>query len=237
MPKPRTIVGQILYTSEMPDRAGQERGREFFTLTHHDDGSRTLTSHAEIDDAPNVVRDVSQTVGKDWYPMDSSVRITVGGAFTGSGWFRFGDGFAECETHTAAEGRISQRLATDGHMRLFGNHAIANDGWITNAYDLSKGPGLQQFPLVLLSSPDHRGATGPLIFGMGQGLRFIGHETLTVRAGTFEALHFQIECYGMPKEHPPYDLWVTPGDYIFLKGRVTGYMQTYYELVRLDRSA
>ncbi len=235
MPKPRTIVGQILYTSERPDRMGQERGREYFTLTHHDDGSRTLTAHSEIDDAPNVVRDVSQTVGKDWYPMDSAVRISVGGTFTGSGWFRFAEDFTECETYTAAEGRISQRMDTDGRMRVFGNHAIANDGWVTNAYDLSQGPGLQTFPVAFLSSPDHRGATGPLLFATGFGLRFIGPETLVVPAGTFNALHFQIETYGLLKQHPPYDIWVTPEDYIFLKGRVTEYMQTCYELAKLVR--
>lgn len=236
MPKPRTAVGHILYTSEKPDRMGQERGREIFTLTHHEDGSRTLTAHSEIDDAPSVVRDVSQTVGKDWYPMDSAVRITVGGKFTGSAWFRFGDGFAECETHTALEGRVSQRMETQGRIRGFGNHAIANDGWMNNAYDLTKGPGTQRIPRILVSSPDHRGATGPLLFGMGVGLRLVGRETIDVKAGTFDSLHFQVIADEMPEEHPPYDVWTTAdGDYIFLKGRVTGYMKTYYELTKLER--
>ena len=235
MPKPRSAFGHILYTSEKPDRLGHERGREIFTLTHHEDGSRTLTAHSEIDDAPNVVRDVSQTVDKDWMPMDSSVRITVGGQFTGSAWFRFADGLAECETHTAHEGRVSQRMAA-ARPRAFGNHAIATDGWMTNVYDLTKGPGLQKFPHLIVSSPDHRGATGPLMFAMGTGMRFVGRESVDVKAGTFDALHFQVVAPELPKEHPPYDVWVTAdGDYIFLKGRVTGYMQTHYELTKLER--
>jgi hypothetical protein len=40
----------------------------------------------------------------------------------------------------------------------------------------------------------------------------------------------------LPQEHPPYDVWCTAdGDYVFLKGAVGGYMQTYYELTELWR--
>jgi hypothetical protein len=38
-------------------------------------------------------------------------------------------------------------------------------------------------------------------------------------------------------EHPPYDIWCTADDdYIFLKGVIGGYMQTYYELTELMHS-
>ena len=37
-------------------------------------------------------------------------------------------------------------------------------------------------------------------------------------------------------QHPPYDVWCTnDGDFLFLKGNVAGYMQTYYELVEIAR--
>ena len=71
---------------------------------------------------------------------------------------------------------------------------------------------------------------------MGVGLRFVGRESIDVKAGAFDALHFQVIANEMPEEHPPYDVWTTAdGDYIFLKGRVTGYMKTYYELTKLER--
>ena len=59
-----------------------------------------------------------------------------------------------------------------------------------------------------------------------------------VKAGTFDALHFQfVGTPGLPEEHPPYDIWCTnDGEYLFLKGAVGGYMQTYYELVELSKS-
>ena len=91
----------------------------------------------------------------------------------------------------------------------------------------------------MLTSPDHRGATGPMLFSLGFGLEFVGKENITVTAGTFDALHFRyVDTAGqLPQEHPPYDVWCSAdGDYIFLKGGVGGYMQTYYELVELARN-
>ena len=55
MPIPhRRIRGKIHYTSDKPDRVGVERGREYFTMTFHGSGHRTLRAYTEIDDAPNV---------------------------------------------------------------------------------------------------------------------------------------------------------------------------------------
>jgi hypothetical protein len=232
----RTLIGRIQYLSEKPDRRGKERGREIFTMTGHGDGSRTLTAHCEIDDPPAVVRDVSMTVDRSWYSQDSFVRLTVGGKFMGSGWFRFAERMAECQTFTAGEGRLNQRIACDSRVRAFGNHAISSDGWLMNAYDLSRGKGQVRIERAMVSSPDHRGATGPLIFQLSFGIGYLGLERLTVGAGTFDAHHFQVLAPEIPEEHPPYDVWTTSdGDFIFLKGRVTGYMQTYYELVSLER--
>ncbi|RME64667.1 MAG: hypothetical protein D6782_07845 [Alphaproteobacteria bacterium] len=123
-----------------------------------------------------------------------------------------------------------------GPLPGFGNHAIVNDGYLLNLYDLSKGPGIQVTKSLLLSSPDHRGATGPMLFAVDLATEFVGSESVVVGAGGFDALHFRIvDVPGMPVAHPPYDLWCTAdGDYILLKARVGGYMQTAYELVEID---
>ncbi|MBM3504683.1 MAG: DUF3108 domain-containing protein [Alphaproteobacteria bacterium] len=232
----RTLIGRIQYLSEKPDRFGQERGREVFAMTHHGDGSRTLTAHCEIDDAPSVIRDVSLTVDSQWHPQDCSVRLMVGGDFTGSGWFRFSTHEAECETFTRAEGRLRQRIGLAQPLRCFGNHAISSDGWLMNVYDLAQGIGTQRIERALISSPDHRGATGPTLFQLSFGVGYLGREKITVKAGTFDAHHFQVLAPDLPEEHPPYDVWTTAdGDYVMLKGRVTGYMKTYYELISLER--
>lgn len=226
----RSISGTIQYTSNQSHRQGAERGRENFQLDVHRDGSRVLAAHCEIDDAPPVVRDVNLRVDADNLPRECFVRIAVGGQFRGSGWFSFSSTEAQCESNTTVEGRVSQRFPLQSPLLAFGNHAIINDAYAMSLYDLSQGPGKQSF-FMLLSSPDHRGATGPMIFPVQLAIEYVGEEEIEVIAGRFKARHFRILDVGMPEEHPDYDLWVTADEhYIVLRATVTGYMQTAYEL-------
>jgi hypothetical protein len=94
----RAIRGTISYTSKKPDRLDQERRREYFTLTQQADGIDVLLAHCEIDDTPNVIRDISLALRhQDSSPLDCSVRLTVGDKFEGAGWMRRSHGYAECE--------------------------------------------------------------------------------------------------------------------------------------------
>lgn len=233
----RSVRGTIRYTSNKPDRLGQERGREYFMIDTHGDGSRSCTAHCEIDDRPSVMRDITYSLDADWLPTDCFVRLAVNDRFMGTGWFRFGADFAECETYTAIEGRVSQRMETSGRLRTFQNHAIQCDAWHLRLYD-RKRHGVQMVEEILLSSPDHRGATGPLLFRAGLCIDFVGEESIEVVAGRFDALHFRfVSAPGLPVEHPPYDIWCTAdGDFVFLKGVIGGYMQTCYELTELVHS-
>jgi len=239
-----TIHGTILYTSRKPDREGQERGREQFTITKHLDGRRTMRAHCEIDDAPNVMRDVTLTMDKDWTTREAYVRLAVGDETMGTSWFRFEDTFAECEGFLKDEGRISERIEYEKPGDLFGTHPIQGDAWHLHSLDRSNGPTVKIFDRFLMSSLDHRGATGPSLVWHEPGMRveYVGEERITVGAGTFDALHF---CYGErgsdrpgsneAGEHPPYEVWTTAdGDFILLKAEVTGYMMTFYELMQLD---
>lgn len=240
-----TIHGRILYTSRKPDRDGVERGREQFTITRHRDGRRTLRAHCEIDDAPNVMRDVTLTLDDSWITRDAFVRLSVGDKTMGSTWYRFGDTFAECEGLLADEGRISERVEYEKPGDLFGTHPIQGDAMHLHSIDRSNGPCVKIFDRFLMTSLDHRGATGPSLVWHDAGMRveYVGEERITVAAGTFDALHF---CYGergSPRpgsndtgEHPPYEIWTSAdGDFILLKAQVTGYMMTHYELIDLQR--
>lgn len=241
--------GKIHYTSDKPGREGEERGREFFSLTVHPDGRRTLQSHCEIDDAPAaVLRDVTLSFDPTFRPTDCFVRIAVNDQFVGSSWFRFTDKQIECEGHTVAEGRISQRVDVRQPVRVFGTHPIAADAMLCNVADLTKGPHWQVYPDLYMCSLDHRGATGPYVMRHPIGLRlgFVKREQITVGAGTFDALHFRIgesnegadhETRNEPGKHPPYEMWTTAdGNYIMLKAWVSGYMMTRYELTSLESS-
>jgi hypothetical protein len=192
-------------------------------------------AHCEIDDRPSVMRDITYSLDADWNPVDCFVRITVDDGFMGTGWFQFEDGAAHCETFTALEGRVTQKMATSGHLKTFQNHAIACDAWHLRLFDRTQGPGVQGVDEMLLSSPDHRGATGPMLFRIGIGIEYVGEENIEVEAGQFDALHFRfVSSPGLPQEHPPYDVWCTADEnYLFLKAQSGGYMQTAYELTEL----
>ena len=125
----------------------------------------------------------------------------------------------------------------DAPIAAFGTHPIQADAMLMSLASRTGGPDWQRFPELWMCSLDHRGATGPLLMKHPNGLRlaYVGEERVTVKAGTFDAYHFRfVSSPGLPQEHPPYDLWCTAdGDFLFLKGQVAGYMQTYYELVEL----
>lgn len=252
MPVPhRRIRGKLHYTSDHAGREGSERGREYFTLTVAADGRRSLRAYTEIDDAPNVMRDVTLSLREDWTPQDAFVRISVGDRFMGSSWFRFADDHVECEGWTAAEGRISQRWPLARRLQGFGTHPIQADAWLTSMVDLAAAdsgplPYRGEYDNLLMCSLDHRGATGPMLtrFERPVKLAFVGRESLTVLAGTFDALHYRFaettddgsaETRNEPGKHPPYDLWCTAdGDRVCLLATVKGYMMTRYELVEYE---
>lgn len=237
----RLITGKILYTSRQPGREGEERGRENFTFTVHTDGKRTLRALCEIEEpAPTVMRDVTYSLDEHDMPMDCFVRLTVGDRFMGAGLFVFQDGYVECESYGPSIGRVSQKRAIDGTFDGFGTHPIQGDAYITKKVDVARGPHTHQLR-TFLPSIDHRGATPPLIAEALMQLAYIGDETVTVKAGTFDCRHFRFgdEHGGMATEkgaHPDYDVWVTADeDAIFVQGGVGGYMQSWYELVELQR--
>ncbi len=234
----RTVRGRIRYTSKKPELLDRERGREWFAFTHHGDGTTTLRAQCEIEEPePTVLRDVIYSLDAQGRPMDLHVRLTVGDAFMGSGWLRHGDRFVECESHGPSIGRLSQRVDYAGALDGFGTHPIVGDGYLTRCMDLSKGPHRRTLR-VFLPSPDHRGATPPMIAEVKIDLEYLGEERVAVAAGSFDCRRFRFvdEAAMGGTPHPPYDMWVTADDdALFVQGGVGGYMQTWYELVELQR--
>lgn len=236
--KHRTIRGAIAYTSKKPERLDQPRGHESFIFTRHTDGKVTLRAHCEIEDPdPSVLRDVIYSLDERRKPMDCHVRLTVGDRFFGSGWFRFEDGFVECESYSPALGRVSQRVELKTPIDGFGTHPIVGDGYLLGQFDWSQTKA--RMLNLYLPSPDHRGATAPLLAPVSIKVELVGEETVTVKAGRFDARRFRFideGGAGFSSQHPPYEVWITADDdAIFLQGGVGGYMQTWYELVELER--
>lgn len=238
----RTVRGRIRYTSKKPEMLDAERGREWFTFTHHADGSLVMRAQCEIEEpSPTVLRDVIYGIGPDGRPRNLHVHLTVGDSFMGSGWFNFthhaDGGTIECESAGPSIGRLSQRIDFAGALDGFGTHPIVGDGYLTRCMDLARGPHRRTIR-VYVPSPDHRGATPPIAAEVTIDLEYLGDETVTVEAGTFACRKFAFIDTGEMggKQHPHYEMWVTADDdAIFVKGGVGGYMATWYELVELTR--
>jgi hypothetical protein len=137
------------------------------------------------------------------------------------------------------EDRISQSFEIEQPLDGFGAHPIENDAILCQAYPVEKGPGTKRLNLML-SSTNHRGATGPTLVPVSHNLRYVGKEPIEVAAGSFEAHHFIFGQEGNwdaddPVKHPVYHLWcTTDGNFIVLRAKATGYMQTSYELTSLE---
>jgi hypothetical protein len=238
----RSVSGRIRYTSAKPGMEGQERGREWFGFTHHSDGSCILRARCEIEEPePTVLRDIVYAMGPGRVPQHLHVHLVLGDAFLGSGWMRHDEaaGRIECESFGPGIGRLSQSRDTGGAFEGFGTHPIAGDGYLTGIMDVAKGPHRRRLR-VFLPSPDHRGATAPMIAEVGITLEYVGEAEKTVAAGTFHCRHFRFvddSSDGMGgKTHPDYDMWVTAdADSVFVYGAIDGYMMNRYELVELSR--
>lgn len=242
--KHRTISGRIRYTSRKPEALNQERGRESFSFTHHSDGSTIFRARCEIEEpSPTVLRDIVYVIDGQKQPQDLHVHLMLDDRFAGSGWLHHtpgeNGGVIECESFGPSIGRLSQQVSYTGAIDGFGTHPIAADGFAVRCMNVSKGPHRRTFR-VFVPSPDHRGATPPMIAEVQMGLEYVGDETVTVAAGTFACRHFRYvddQGAGMGGvTHPHYDVWVTADeDTIFVQGGVGGYMKSWYELVELER--
>lgn len=222
-----TSRGRISYRG--PD--GAERGREWFHVTVAPDGSRTMRAVSEIDDS-GVLRDVVLTLGPDWRPRDSYVRVSVHDRPIGSAWFEFEEQQARAEVQSTELGRISQVLSTAGRTPMFGAHQVAGDGWQAALLGPDQADGDRaEVAGILLSSPLPNGASGPMLATTSMVAERIGPETVTVAAGTFDTVRYRFSPVGLAPE----DVWVLPDDWTLVRSRWAHY-QTTYELAELDRN-
>ena len=229
----RMRTGRINYfidgDAAFPDRLW---GFEEFRMTHHADGLRVMRAYCELHDSPPLIRDVVQSVDSEFHPHDSYVRLTAGNRFQGAAWYRFTDAEAHLHGLLADSGPHTDVTSISRAMRGFGSHNLTSDGWLTARYDYSRGPGIQSFEGNLLTSKDHRGATGPGFVRTVSSLQYFGIEDVSVPAGDLSCHHFAIT--GTDHNHPPYDYWVTAdGDYLYVKGIVTAPYNWSFELINL----
>lgn len=226
--------GAIAYLSDEADDRGRARGHELFSVSAHADGTKTLRASCVIDDPPHIVRDVVQTVDAAMRPRECFVQLRVGGAFAGSGWFAWRDGWAGCEADTATEGRVSQRMACADGPRGFCNHAIVGDAWMAANHPRRRAGDSFTLAQMFTPSLNKQGSTGPLLARTALDIVYRGTERVTVPAGTFTTLSFRFtgaEADGNSTA-PEYEMWTTDdGCYSPVLSMYRG--RRRYELVEL----
>jgi hypothetical protein len=207
-------------------RRGVQTGREYFSISTEIDGARMLRAECEMWD-DELVRDVTLAVDARYRPLDAFIRLTQHAKLVGSSWFRFGDGFVECEAFTASDGRVSQRMDWDGWPICFGTHSLITDGWHA-AHWTGRGPALLRSPV---SSNAANGGTGPLIATTEFELANIGEQQVRVPAGQYTCRHFAITF----RNFPPLHFWVTGTQHQFVRMEWE-YIDAYYELLELSET-
>ena len=232
----RTYQGRVSYVHDGNGSGPYERGREWFTVSVSPSGTRTLTARCEMDDS-QVERSVMYAVDEHWRPLDASIRLTIGGRFSGSGWFQFDERAASCETFMANGGRVSQRIGRNpgeqgASASSFGAHPVACDVWHLGAYEptgeaSSIGPSAHT---AFMSSLLPNGASGPMLSTMSYGVEELGIEEVTVPAGTFACHHYR---YVFTDGHPDEHVWYAGADLIIVKIR-WDLLKTTYLLTELS---
>lgn len=239
--KHRNVRGTIRYTSAKPGMEGVERGREYFSFTHHGDGSTILRAQCEIEEPdPTVLRDIIYHIGPGMTPLHLHVQLMLGDEFLGSGWMRHdvAAGAVECESWAPSTGRRSESR-TVGDFDGFGTHPVVADAYATRLM-AGAAAGSRRRLRMILPSADHRGATPPAIAEVLIALEYVGVARREVAAGAFDCRQFRFiddSAAGMGgRTHPDYDIWVTDDeDAILVYGAIDGYMMNRYELVELVR--
>jgi len=138
------------------------------------------------------------------------VRLSQGGAFKGSGWFRFLDDRAECEGFNVGEGRFTQTVSLARPAPSFGPHPVVCDGWQAALYDPDAPDNPQDRPGCLSTSSAPDGSTGPMIEVHDHRIEFVEQTELEVPAGVFTVGHHRVHLSN--PDWPPLEIWVTPED-------------------------
>ena len=139
-----TWSGRINYIHD----DGHERGREWFTVTTHQEGYRVVRAMCEMDDS-QILRDVTFTLADDFKPVETYVRLVKAGKYKGSAWFTFEGDEAKCESWMTDLGRVSQKITVAGGVASFGPHPVLCDCFHTALYDHSNPLKIQPVERIL----------------------------------------------------------------------------------------
>ena len=194
----RLIKGQYTYRTTKAQRV---RGYEDWILTVHPDGSRTMTALVNNFDA-DVQFNMVHRVAATFRPLETFVTHWVGGESRGSGHFVV-DGRRLRATVT---GQVSRTIEVPDRFSMH-PHPVSTDSWRGWDYDKEQG-GVQAARVYNVAVAPN--APKPLLGVLeDQTVEWLGSETITVPAGTFETQHYKLRGNS--------DMWIAGPDRIAIK--------------------
>ena len=180
---------------------GEPCGQERWTITVHSDGTRILRSFLDQSIKGTQINLVLR-VQDDFRPIDAFASVYSRGKFLGSGFYVVEGDILNVSVN-APGGYFTDKVNLPERYSLL-LHPIAADGWHYAYYDKTIG-GPQMTSLCTL------GAAGRSVHCAVFPIRleFLGHETITVPAGTFETEHY---AFGQVTE-----VWIAGRDKIMIQ--------------------
>lgn len=199
---------------------GEPCGRETWTLTVQADGSRTLRSFYDGGrDAQQI--NVIYRVDAAFHFLDAFSTAYSKGKLLGSGFYVADGSLLRVTTRGAAGFRAEDLPLPQGYSVLL--HPPSLDGWHFGRYDSTAG-GRQKLPTFIYGGVDG----GPRLAQFPITLEYVGRETITVPAGTFETDHYH---FGKDTE-----VWLMGPDHTMVRHEYRA-ADTRFELAQLRSPA
>lgn len=219
------VSGRIRYL-----RGDQETGREWFEMIAHGGAAgRTLRAFCEMDEV-QLTRDVSMRLDANARPLDAFCRVTRAGECLGTTLFLCDENGVECQGEIAPIGRLSQRKKVPGGTGYLGLHPLVGDALVA----LVRGkdaPGTYRTVHGIANSVSPNGDEGLYAMPTDIDVAYLGEESVTVPAGTFEASRYALRWH---PEWEPADLWVSGPEALFVR-LAWPMIDASYELVELNQ--
>ena len=196
----RWASGMYAYTTLNEPR---DRGWERFHMNVYADGSRTMNMWHDLS-ARNAQFTVVLRVAADFRPIEAFLSYWVAEGFKGSTIIRV-DGDTLTASASGPAGLHEQRITVPPVFSI-GTHPVSADGWHLWADD---GIEEQDQGSKIYSLEATADVTKPPL-GTIRDLAFkrIGEETITVAAGTFETVHFELSGS---------QVWITKQDRLMVR--------------------
>ncbi|MEE4454202.1 hypothetical protein [Novosphingobium resinovorum] len=209
MPLTRTIGTHIICSL---DNLGERHDWETFTITHNPDGSRTAQTLSRFP-GTQVVRHVTQTVAADFTPVDGVSRLFIDNVYQGMLVRRVVDGVLTSILFPADGGPIDlQTIPFDHPDTTLGYHPSSVESW--KLMKISRIiPGPQTMHLLTLSHTWNGGTLEHAIKLEAQ-VEYLGEETITTPAGTFDCHHYVWHTLAFDGD---LDIWITGEDAVVVR--------------------